>query len=119
MRQQIADAHLVRDVGVGHAEPRQVIDHPIVHLQLALLGQLLQRRRGERLGVGRDRKQRVRIDLVRLADLAQAETLFHHHLAVLDDGHGDARHVEGLARAVDVGAEILQLARQGRGVLSI
>ena len=91
-----------------------MVDHPVVHVQLARLGQLLQRGGGERLGIGGDRKQRARIDLIRLADLAQAEALLHHHLAILDDRHRDAGHVEGLARAVDVGAEILQLRRQHR-----
>jgi len=36
-----------------------------------------------------------------------------HHLAVQDDGHGDAGHVELLAHRFDIGVEILQLRRRG------
>ena len=114
VRQQVANAHLVRHVRIGHAEPGQVVDHAVVHVQLARVGQLLQRRGSEGLGVGGDREQRVRVDRVRLAQLLHAEAALHHHLAVLDDGHRDAGHLEGLQRIRHVGVEILQLRRQQR-----
>ncbi len=114
MRQQVANAHLVRHIRVGHAEPGQVVDHPVVHLQLAGLGQLLQRSSGERLGVGSDREQGMCVNLAGPAEFAQSETLFQHHLAIPDDGHRDTRHLEGAAGAVDIRAEILQLRRQQR-----
>jgi hypothetical protein len=113
MRQQVADRHLPGHERVGHAERRQVVDHLVVHLQLAVFGQQVQRGGRERLGVGRNGKQRIGLHRFRLALLAHAPAALQHHLAILDHRHGNAGHVELRAHALDGRIQVLQ-RRRGR-----
>ena len=101
VREQVAHAHFARDVGVGHAEAGQMVDDPVVEAKLSVVGQDRQRRRGERLGLRGDGETCLRVHGRARALVAFAEAAGHHDLAVLDDGDGDAGHVEGFARAFD------------------
>ena len=59
VHQQIANRQLARDERIPHLEPRQVAHDRRVPLDLALLDQQAERRRGEDLRVGRDAEQRA------------------------------------------------------------
>src|SRR5690606_34234172 len=97
--------------------PRQVVDHAVVHVELALIGQHRQRGGGECLGVGGDGEQRVLVHRHLALEVARAVTTLKHDLAVLDDRHRHRRHLEALADVFDVGVEVAQLRGQaGRRV---
>jgi hypothetical protein len=96
--QQIADAHLARDVGVAERELRQAVHHAVVPGKLAFVHQHGQRRGGEGLGVGGNAEQRVPRHRIGFPGLAHAIALAEHHLAVFDHRYGHARNVEFLAR---------------------
>ena len=78
VRQQVADGHLARDVGVVQLEAGHVLRHRVVPADLAFIHQHGERGGGERLGVGRDAEQRLRGDRRRLTLLAHAVPFGQH-----------------------------------------
>src|SRR5205085_12327402 len=124
VRHQVAHRELARHVRVVQRETRQELGDRIVPGELALVGEDGQGRGGERLGVGGDLEQRVRVHVSRVAPGAYAVALREQHAAVPDDGDGGAGRAQRLESPGDVGVEIplTELAldrarreRQGRG----
>ena len=94
--------------GSDSANAGQVPNDRRVPLDFVLLDEQAQRRRGERLGVGGDAEQGLRVDRRRLPELADAITLRHHHAIVFD--HRQA--IPGPRRS----ASSARPTRRGRGV---
>ena len=91
-------------------ELREIRVHVGVEIDLALLGQLHHRRRGDELGNRRNTKARaVRIDRQPRANVGESVTRLQRDLAVLDDEHHGARKLTGRHQArheaVDIALE--------------
>ena len=72
MDEQVADRHLASDPRIPHAKIRHVVDDLVVPLDLALVDQGRERRVGERLAGRAGEKDRVGIDRLVRADVANA-----------------------------------------------
>ncbi|MBK6332140.1 MAG: hypothetical protein IPF45_00010 [Thermomonas sp.] len=105
---QVLHQHLVTGGGVAQLEGRIHVPGARVPVQLAGIDQLGQHQGGQRLGVGSDHETGVAIHRVRLAEIAHAVAARQHHLAVLHDADGHARHFEVLAHLLDELADLLQ-----------
>ena len=101
VNEQVADRHLARDPRIPHAEIRHVVDDLVVPLDLAFVDQRRERSVGEGLAGRSGEEDRVGIDRLVGRDVAHAPALRQRHLAILDDGDGDARHAELLAQLLD------------------
>ena len=73
--------------------------------ELAFLDEQAERRRREDLGVRGDAEERPGVDRRRLAQLPDAVALGQDDPAVLDDGQGEARDLEGLHDPGDRGVD--------------
>jgi hypothetical protein len=67
MNEQIAHRELARDVGIPHGECGQVADDRRIPVDLLLIDQQAERRRGKHFRVRRDAEQRPAVDRRRLA----------------------------------------------------
>ena len=105
MGEEVADAHLPRDVAIVELEPREVVHHAVVPRQVPCVDERGQRRRGERLGVGRDGVERVLVHCPARALIAHAVSLLEYDAAVLHDGHGEAGNGPRLLGLGEVGVE--------------
>ena len=113
--EQIADGHLLRDVGVVHPERREMTGDGIVPPELAVFDEQAQGGRGERLGVGGDGEEGIAVDGSGGALATHAVALGQHHAAVLHHRHRDAGDLELPPRALDVGVDRGQGRGHGRG----
>jgi hypothetical protein len=98
---------------VGHAEVREVPGDRPVPLDLALVRQDGDRRRGERLGVRGDSEQRLRGHRRGIVDPPDAVALRVDDLAILDDREREARDVERLHGRANEGVDVGRRRRLG------
>ena len=111
MGDQVAHGEFARHVGIRHPEPWQVVDDPIVPVQLSFVDQDRQGGGRKRLCIGTDGEQRLRVDGRWLAPLANTVTLCIDEPAVLHDPDRYPRHRERLHRAGDQGVDVRPFQR--------
>ena len=114
MGQDVADRDLAGHIRVEQLEPGQVIGHPIVPPDLALVDQDADSGGRERLRVGADGEQGVLIDRAPTPELPLAEPARVDDLPVLDDGDRQTHHPELVAHLLDVCIEIVGQRLCGR-----
>ena len=117
MREQVADGHFVRDVGIVHDEAGQTLVDRIVPRELAFIDQRGQRSGGESFCVGADAEHRELVDGIGVSQFAHAITFSDDNFAVFHDGDGHAGNVETFHGRSDVGREIGEWRGQRRGGL--
>ena len=106
MREQVADGHFVRDVGIVHDETGEALIDGIVPGKLAFVDQGGEGGGGEGFGVGADAEQGEFIDERAIPQFADSVAFGDQDLTVFYDGDGHAGNVKGLHGRGDVGVEI-------------
>ena len=105
--QQIPDRELAGDPRVVHPEFRQVVDDPVIPVELALVNQDAERGRGEGLGQRRDLKDGVGVHRVGLPNFPHTVPLGVDQLAVFHYPDGDPRSLERLHGSLRQYVELL------------
>ena len=106
MGQQIANGHFVRDVGIVHLKTGQALINGIIPGEFALVDERSKSRGSEGFGVRADAEKRIFIDGHGLAQLADSIASGEYDLSIFDDAERDARNVESLQCARNVGVEV-------------
>jgi hypothetical protein len=116
MAEEIADGDFAGDVRVSQLELGKVLLDGVVPGKFALIDEDGDGSGGEGFRVGGDAEEGVGIDGFGAGETADAIALGVHQLAVLDNGDGDAGHLEAFLDAGDPGVEVCGLGQQGSGV---
>ena len=102
MTQQVAQRDVLRQIGIGQLEPRQMFCDRIVPAQFPFLDQDSEACRGEGLGTGRNGENRIRRHFPLRGNLTDAIATHENHFSVFDDGHGQSGDFPFLHRCFDV-----------------
>lgn len=104
----VENAEIAGDPGIGELKIGDMVDDRIIPAEPAGIDRLRQRRGEKGLGGRTDLEDRLRRDLLRLAERADAEALGVDQLVLVDDADGKARHREGLHALGDLLLEVRQ-----------
>ena len=91
---QVLDEHAPRGVGIAELERRVHLRDGLLPIELLRIHQPRQQKRRQRLRVGSGDEQRVLVDGIGLAELADAQSPLEHHLAAIDEAERDPGHAE-------------------------